>query len=300
MTQPLNQGNKLEVYKPAQTIQTKDKLSRTALIVVLLFIRKHFNNPTAEKITLSLTDVYEALGYADKDNYRYIKHILRELTSSLIEWSAFDEKGKNEDWGVCAWCAEARLRDGMITYAFAPTLRTILSKSDKLWHATLSLPIMATLRSKYAVRLYEECKLYFFEHRQQGETPDRSLEAWREYFGVNDVTSYTSMSELNRNVIAPAIAEINDKTDLQISVVFRKVGRKIVGMKFVLKRNPKFNVKPFAYNPQPEAHDRVVSAKMPQVLKDRIRRNRAERAAEINAQAPLKTLPDLLGRWRSN
>lgn len=58
---------------------------------------------------------------------------------------------------------------------------------------------------------------------------------------------YIYFKELNRNVIVPAVKEINQKSDIHLEINYKKVGRAIIGLKFYISDNssylPKFKRK---------------------------------------------------------
>lgn len=228
---------KLEVYKPAQTIRTKDKLSRTASITALMFIREMFSAPDDQREhTIPVLKIYQTLGYKES-NYTYIKTVIHELLTSLIEWDVVYEDEKSR-WKASAWCSFASLENGMITFSFSDQLKAILKSAGKIWHATISLPVIAQLNSRYAVKLYELCKLYFIQDRANNQTPLWELAKWHEYFGVENHKAYREFKRFAVRVLTPAVSEINSKTDITVQPYFKREGRKISHIKLVIKKNP--------------------------------------------------------------
>ena len=91
--------------------------------------------------------------------------------------------------------------------------------------------------SRYALILWEVCFDYFDIARKQGETPFISLETFKELIGL-DKDDYPLFKFFNRDVIKPAIKEINELTGYFIEVEYRRLGRKIGELKFrITKRN---------------------------------------------------------------
>ena len=83
--------------------------------------------------------------------------------------------------------------------------------------------------------LWEVCFDYFDIARNEGETPFIPLEKFRELIGLED-QEYPLFKEFNRNVIKPAIEEINDLTNFFVEVEHKRVGRKIGELKFKISR----------------------------------------------------------------
>ncbi len=57
--------------------------------------------------------------------------------------------------------------------------------------------------------------------------------------GTESVELYERYAELNRRVIKPSVKEINDKSDIHLTFLPIKMGRKIVGVQFKVVENPK-------------------------------------------------------------
>ena len=72
---------------------------------------------------------------------------------------------------------------------------------------------------------------YFDTDRDQGETPFIPLEVFKGLMGL-EKDEYPIFKELNRNVIKPAIKEINDLTDYHVEIEQKRLGRRIGELKF--------------------------------------------------------------------
>ncbi|MGP9493505.1 replication initiation protein [Psychrobacter sp. AOP5-GZ1-6] len=84
---------------------------------------------------------------------------------------------------------------------------------------------ISQLSSTHAIRLYEliVCWTGLFTYKQEFELDD-----FRYVMGVSG--KYKQFGQLKESVIDKAIAEINEHTDFNISVEYRKVGRTFVSM----------------------------------------------------------------------
>ena len=88
------------------------------------------------------------------------------------------------------------------------------------------------LSSIYSIRLYELCN-------QFRATGFRSITVEDFRFAMDCVNIYPRMADLKRHTITPSISEINEKSDINISVTETRRGRKIIGFKFVFSCKPK-------------------------------------------------------------
>ena len=99
----------------------------------------------------------------------------------------------------------------------------------------MNLRLQNRFTSRYALILWEVCFDYFDTDRDQGETPFIPLEVFRELVGL-EKNEYPLFKELNRNVIKPAIKEINALTDYFVEVKQKRIGRRIGELKFRITR----------------------------------------------------------------
>ena len=108
-------------------------------------------------------------------------------------------------------------------------------------YAKLNLRLQNQFRSRYALILWEICFDYFDTDRDQGESPFIPLEVFKSLMGL-EKDEYPIFKELNRNVIKPAIKEINDLTDYHVEVEQKRLGRRIGELKFRITKVKQFPV----------------------------------------------------------
>ena len=154
--------------------------------------------------------------------------MLKSIVDCKVEWNVLG-KDKKEEWGVASLLAEVRIRDGLCFYQFPHTLR--LKLHNPRIYAKLNLHLQNRFRSRYALVLWEICFDYFDTERNQGETPFIPLKTFKLLMGLVE-TDYPVFKEFNRNVIKPAIKEINDLTDFHVEVEQKRIGRPIAELKF--------------------------------------------------------------------
>ena len=102
-------------------------------------------------------------------------------------------------------------------------------------YAKLNLRLQNQFTSKYALVLWEVCFDYFDTDRDQGETPFIPLETFRELMGI-EVSEYQTFKALNRDVIKPAIKEINALTNYHVEVEYKRIRRSVAELKFRIVR----------------------------------------------------------------
>jgi hypothetical protein len=126
------------------------------------------------------------------------------------------------------------IRDGVCTYAFAPEMRQRLYNPNM--YAKINLLLQNKFASKHALVLWELCTDYLGTGREHGETPFIVIEQFRNLVGLENSQYAQQFKILNRDVIKPAVAEINRVSDLRVTVDHQRQGRKVMALKFHIRR----------------------------------------------------------------
>ena len=221
-----------EVIKASPAIQIQSKITHLQRRAWNVLLANAYNElPNKEIHRVSVGDLAKSLGFNSRD-YDHIKDTLEALVDCTVEWNILG-KDKKEDWGVASLLASARIKDGICTYSFAAHLR--LKLYNPRIYTKLNLRLQNRFTSRYALILWEVCFDYFDIARNQGETTFIPIETFRELMGL-EKDEYPAFKELNRNVIKPAIKEINELTNFSVEVEQKRTGRKISDLKFRISR----------------------------------------------------------------
>ena len=226
----LNEINEVIKASPAIQIQSKiTHLQRRTWNVLLANAYDELPNRDIHRV--SVAELARKLGYASNDS-EHLKETLKALVDCTVEWNILD-KDKEQEWGVASLLASVRIKDGVCTYSFAAHLRYKLY--NPRIYTKLNLRLQNQFTSRYALILWEVCFDYFDIVRNQGETPFIPIETFRELMGL-DKDEYPVFKFLNRDVIKPAIQEINALTNFFIEIEPKRIGRKIGELKFRITR----------------------------------------------------------------
>ena len=221
-----------EVIKASPAIQIESKITHLQRRAWNVLLANAYNElPNQEVHRVSVAELAKSLGFNSRD-YDHLKETLEALVDCTVKWNVLG-KDKKEEWGVASLLAEARIKDGICTYAYPPYLRTRLY--NPRIYTKLNLRLQNQFTSRYALILWEICFDYFDLSRNEGETPFIPIETFRELMGL-EKGEYPLFKELNRNVIKPAIKEINTLTNFHIEVENKRFGRKIAELKFRISR----------------------------------------------------------------
>lgn len=221
-----------EVIKASPAIQIQSRISLLQRRAWNVLLANAYNElPDKDIHSVSVVELAAKLGFGD-GNREYLKDVLRSIVDCKVEWNVLG-KDKEEEWGVASLLAEVRIRNGICFYQFPHTLR--LKLHNPRVYAKLNLRLQNRFKSRYALVLWEICFDYFDTDRDKGETPSIPIEVFKGLMGL-EKDEYPVFKELNRNVIKPAVKEINDLTDYHVEVEQKRIGRKIGELKFRITR----------------------------------------------------------------
>ena len=221
-----------EFIKASPAIQIQSNLTHLQRRAWNVLLANAYNElPNKEIHRVSVAELGEKLGFESK-NQEYLQDVLKSLAECTVEWNIL-RKDKKGGWGVASLLASAEIKDGICTYAFAPHLRMKLYNPRV--YAKLNLSLQNRFTRRHALILWEVCFDYFDTTRGQGETPFIPLNTFKELLGLAK-DEYPLFKVLNRDIIKPAIKEINELTNFFLEVEQKRSGRKIAFLKFRISR----------------------------------------------------------------
>lgn len=227
-----------EFVKASPAIQIQSKISLLQRRAWNVLLANAYNElPNQEVHHVSMVELAAKLGF-DSKNEDYLKATLKALVDCKVEWNILD-KDKVEEWGVASLLAEARIKNGICTYAYPPYLRYKLY--NPRIYTKLNLRLQNRFKSQYALVLWELCFDYFDTRRDQGETPYIPLDTFRDLLGIQS-GEYPAYSIFNRAVIKPALKEINKETGYHVELEQKRLGRRVGQLKFHITRIKKLPV----------------------------------------------------------
>lgn len=158
---------------------------------------------------------------------------LREMRKMAMTWEA-PGTTNGPEWRDMALLSQAafEMRHGerLVQWAFPPDLIKALL-DPKLW-TLQDLPILARLESYGAIALYDVCSRY--KNNPSGVTHRASPEWW-----VSALSSSPKKREWrkvkNESVLA-AIAEINEKSDIEVALLEHRQGRAVTEVQFAVRK----------------------------------------------------------------
>lgn len=170
-----------------------------------------------EEYEARLHEVISAADYNSKDTTP-LKKILKELMTTTVEWQS-PSSGEIETWDACNLLSGAGItkdkRSGAVTvrWRFDSKVRAQLLSPDR--YARLSLEAITKLSSHSAMALYEICARYV--DNPGHKTARQHWRWWKPVLtGFAGDDSKSEYRFFKRDVLNRAIAEINERTNLEV------------------------------------------------------------------------------------
>jgi len=187
-------------------------------------------NPNEVRFSAEIGLFKRLLGYKDTKNDD-LKECLRNLRRTEFEYNIMHKDG--ERWGNFSYFSDVEIeswgrgRTTHITREYPSRILKVI-QNPKMF-VRLNLLIIMGLDSKHSVVLYEFLKDYVGIGKYTIHIND-----FRNLMGIEN-GQYNSFSMLKQRVIDTAIAEIVEKTDLDVSYEVERIGRKVNSLLFKMR-----------------------------------------------------------------
>jgi plasmid replication initiation protein len=228
-----------EVIKHSAAIQTShNKISLLQKKAWNILLANSYDNLLQKEVfEVKIKDLVDVLCFESK-NEKHLKESLKALLATVVEWNVLDKDHEHE-WGATTMLSSVKIKKGMLEYSFSPYLKEKLY--NPTMYAKISLTIQSKFKSKYALILYELCVDYFIRKQGKGETPWISTDDFIKLVGIEKEKSLQEFKIMKRTIINKAINEINEKSDIFVTVDLKKESRKVVALKFNISPTPHSN-----------------------------------------------------------
>lgn len=225
-----------ELKKHVAAIHINNKLSLLQhKIANILLLLAYDDLLTKEEHTVKIGQLAKLAGF-DSNDHDLLKQSLVVLAETSLQWDILSESGKKGEWGVSSMLAQAVIDKGKCRYAYSPELRRKLYKPEI--YARINLAVQQTFTSGYALKLYENCVRY----REVHSTGWWSIKTFKSLLGIEE-NEYRNFKDLNKCIIKPSIAQINDNSDITVNIEYKRENRKIVKLRFHVSNNPQLLLK---------------------------------------------------------
>jgi hypothetical protein len=218
------------VKKHVAAIHTSGELSllERKLSNVLL-LHSYDNLLTTRTHRLSVRTLMFVLGWTGSENTENLKDALRKLATTAVEFNVMDDA--REPWSIMPILSFAEIRGGVCSYRYDEAFAEKLY--DPSIYATVNLGVQRKFSKSHALTLYENCLRY----QKVGSTGWIDLPTFRKLLGATQ-EYYDDFRRLNSKVIQKAVKEINEVSDIEVTVEFKKAGRSVTELRFLVKQGP--------------------------------------------------------------
>lgn len=145
--------------------------------------------------------------------HRELKKTLMSLRKKDVQFGSLDDD--SEPWACMGWLSEVAVRDGLIVYEYSASMEQRLTSA--LPFTKLDLMRLADLSTRYGLALYELCKRF----AGVNSTGFRPVAWWYLALTARPLGDSFQYKVFNRDILGPAIEEINAKTDLCVKLETR-------------------------------------------------------------------------------
>ena len=183
----------------------------------------------ADVAGIDASDAYDSLAQAAKRLYE------RSITITERPNGELGTPGQDDDVLQCRWVQAVRYkkREGRVVIMFSEPVTPYLAQL-KSQFTQYRLEHVAPMRSRFGPRLYE----LLAQWRQMGKR-EVSVD-WLQYAWGTD---HKRVFDLKRWVIKPAVDDVNDYSDLDVEVGYRKTGRRVTHVEFIFSPKQSKTVK---------------------------------------------------------
>jgi plasmid replication initiation protein len=226
---------KNELVKHTGAIHIVADLNITARKISNTLLKNAYNNLLKkEKHAMRISDLMNEIGY-NSNNVQFLNVTLSSLMTTTIEWNSLGKDNKNGNgWTKSVLLASYSMKNGIIEYSYSPHLKVLLANPNI--YARLNLMIQRSIKSIYALILWE----FFVEAlcsslKNEIQTEWFSLSAYKKLLCVKE-NEHQQFKMLNNRLIKEPLKEINTLTDILVEAHYKKEGRKVVAVSFIVKR----------------------------------------------------------------
>lgn len=222
--------SELIAYKSNALIEASYKLTLQEQRLLLMCIGKLNPQDQAPQKAFKITSGDFYLAFPDMGKSNAERHLKDAIDKLADRWIYIQNNNERRRIRWIQEEAEYFDGEGKIEIVFADSIMPYLTQLQGQF-TKIVIKNVSTLKSVYSIRLYE----LLMQFKVIG---DRliSIDDFRSMLGL-DEKKYATFKSLNQWVIKPAIKELNQKSDLSVSVDTVKKGRSVFALHFHFKED---------------------------------------------------------------
>ncbi len=183
-------------------------------------------DPDAETHVYDLRYFKWLINYANSNNNTHLKRVIREAQKSAVQVNVVDPMNPSEEnWMSVPMLGAAAIKGRKIHFRIPSELRPQLRDPQR--HAFLSMRILAGFSSIYALELYERLCVF-----RGSDTPWWSIDEFKTMIRVDNLKIANDFRYFKRDILSPAIEQINETSDIDVAMNLKRTGRFISHISF--------------------------------------------------------------------
>ncbi|MEX3845563.1 replication initiation protein [Paraburkholderia sp. BR10882] len=218
--------------KAAAAIHVSGQLSLLERKLVNVMLLNAYDKLGTQKVfTIPTAMLMAMVGWTGSKNVDTLKAALSNIMSTQIEFDLLETDHQPAHWRKSNMIAEAEIVGGICSYEYPTKLAEMLADPDV--YALIDVNVQNRFKKGSALTLFENCLRF----KGVGRTRFVPLQVWRKLLGAEAAT-YDEFKHFANMVIKPAVAEVNKVSNILVEPEYRKEGRRVVEMRFIITQNP--------------------------------------------------------------
>ena len=217
-----------QLKKHVALIHASGALTKVEKMLVNILLYNAYDELLTKRVhTIPSRYLFDLLGWRGSNNLAGIKKSLKLLGSRVVEFNVLEDG--EEDWSFDHFISHARIKGGTCYYKYNEEMAELLYEPEV--YAIIRASLEYSLSGTYSMNLYENCVR--FKNTKHKTTGWWDLERFRLLMGAQ-IPSYEDFKYLKRDVIIKPMGDINKNTDIFLTVEYKKEGRKVVAVRFLI------------------------------------------------------------------
>ena len=251
-----NQNAKKQIKQSKELPRFKYKLGINEQKLLLCFFNQiNQNDETLEEKELTVDYIANYCGFAPQSKHNIIRNAIENLANSSIFFKIGEKK-----YGAIPWVSYIIYKNGLIRYKLNDSLKTELVRlfENEKTYVTINPALIPQFNNSYAIRLYLILKGDIASHKTDTNYSAEELQEILDLPVSYDPEAYNGTANMKSKIIEPAVKEINNISDINITYKSIKYCRRIVGWNFFLSNKPITTELPKELpSPKPESENKT-------------------------------------------
>ena len=210
-----------------------DLIEQRIILYAIVEARETQKGLTEDFVTIEAKRFAQAFNMDESNVYGQLKEAMKTLFNRFIVSHDIHPESGKERTSMIRWISTASYIDGAgaVQLRFATDMLPYITRLETEF-TSYRLEKIGRMTSVHAVRMYELLVQYLGIGKREIEI------VWlKETLGIAD--EYPRMDNFKRRVLEPALAQINEHSDIRVSYTQRKTGRTVSHLIFAIKPEPK-------------------------------------------------------------